>query len=237
MVANISLMALGSAAAEVMLALIEALITLNKPAGELGPSCIVGAASFNQLMVAAISTTALPHGVFKSIEHLRVYATTACWSMLAHIWLRVVYWCVATAAGSWLHMPLILSKGQKRGVGAWQACVGAAGTPRLCNTCTAHRPQGLRLPACSWCLICVHACMHGSQGWATAGVWGCPALLPPHQRQPPRTRRPYCPHRWWTPDEITVVEAVLTLGFTGVVILHAWTMDTQPWKRGRRAQG
>lgn len=42
-VANLTLMALGSSAPEIMLAILETLLTLGKPAGELGPSTIVGA--------------------------------------------------------------------------------------------------------------------------------------------------------------------------------------------------
>lgn len=41
-VANLTLMALGSSAPEIMLAIVETMLTLGKPAGELGPSTIVG---------------------------------------------------------------------------------------------------------------------------------------------------------------------------------------------------
>lgn len=43
-VANLTLMALGSSAPEIMLAVLEAFLTLGKPPGELGPSTIVGTA-------------------------------------------------------------------------------------------------------------------------------------------------------------------------------------------------
>ena len=43
-VANLTLMALGSSAPEILLAVIEAVLTLGLPPGELGPSTIVGAA-------------------------------------------------------------------------------------------------------------------------------------------------------------------------------------------------
>lgn len=127
-VANISLMALGTSAPEIMLSLIEAILTLNKPAGELGPSCIVGSAAYNYLMISAVCTCAIPANTYKSITQLRVYVTTCIWSLWAYIWMIVVY-------------------------------------------------------------------------------------------------------RWWTPDEVTLVEALLTLGFFVMLLLCAWVVDTQPWKK------
>lgn len=44
--------ALGTSSPEIMLSLVEALLTLGKPAGELGPSCIAGSAAYNFLMVS-----------------------------------------------------------------------------------------------------------------------------------------------------------------------------------------
>ncbi len=58
----VSLMALGTSSPEIMLALVEAILTLGKPAGELGPACIVGSAAYNYLMISAVCTTALPAG-------------------------------------------------------------------------------------------------------------------------------------------------------------------------------
>lgn len=127
-VANISLMALGTSAPEIMLSLVEALLTLDQPAGELGPACIVGSAAYNLLMISAVCTIAMADGQFKRIEQLRVYVTTCIWSLWAYIWMLVVY-------------------------------------------------------------------------------------------------------RWWTPDEVTIVEAFLTLAFFGMLVLNAWLVDTQPWKK------
>jgi solute carrier family 8 (sodium/calcium exchanger) len=90
-VANISLMALGTSSPEITLAIVESILTLNKPAGELGPSCIVGSAAYNLLMITAVSTTALPGGTFKKISQLRVFATTCVWSLWAYVWMLVVY--------------------------------------------------------------------------------------------------------------------------------------------------
>ncbi|GFR52684.1 hypothetical protein Agub_g15310 [Astrephomene gubernaculifera] len=127
-VANITLMALGASSPEIMLATVEAMLALDKPAGELGPACIAGAACYNFLIISAVCTTALPDGQYKRINQLRVYITTAAWSLWAHIWMLGVY-------------------------------------------------------------------------------------------------------VWWTPDEITMTEAFVTLGFNVVLVLHAWIMDKQPWKR------
>lgn len=46
-IANLTLMALGSSAPEILLSIIETVTTLNSAPGELGPSTIVGSAAFN----------------------------------------------------------------------------------------------------------------------------------------------------------------------------------------------
>ena len=52
-VANLTLMALGSSAPEILLAIIET-VSLNFEAGDLGPGTIVGSAAFNLLIITAI---------------------------------------------------------------------------------------------------------------------------------------------------------------------------------------
>ena len=54
-VANLTLMALGSSAPEILLNVIETVQTLGSKPGELGPSTIVGSASFNFLIISGIS--------------------------------------------------------------------------------------------------------------------------------------------------------------------------------------
>lgn len=54
-VANLTLMALGSSAPEILLNVIETVSTLGSKPGELGPSTIVGSAAFNFLMISGIS--------------------------------------------------------------------------------------------------------------------------------------------------------------------------------------
>jgi hypothetical protein len=58
-VANLTLMALGSSAPEIILAILE--IVLNGfQAGELGPGTIVGSAAFNMLIITAVCIIAVP---------------------------------------------------------------------------------------------------------------------------------------------------------------------------------
>jgi solute carrier family 8 (sodium/calcium exchanger) len=59
-VANLTLMALGSSAPEILLATIET-VALGFEAGELGPGTIVGSAAFNLLVICAICVMAIPN--------------------------------------------------------------------------------------------------------------------------------------------------------------------------------
>ena len=60
-IANLSLMALGSSAPEILLSVIE-ITTSGFYAGELGPSTIVGSAAFNMLVISAVCVVAIPNG-------------------------------------------------------------------------------------------------------------------------------------------------------------------------------
>jgi solute carrier family 8 (sodium/calcium exchanger) len=80
-------MALGSSAPEILLSVIETLNTLGQPAGELGPSTIVGSAAFNLLVISAVSILAVEEP--KKINDLGVFFTTAVFSLFAYIWLYV----------------------------------------------------------------------------------------------------------------------------------------------------
>ena len=105
-VANLTLMALGSSAPEILLSVIETVQTLGKKPGELGASTIVGSAAFNFLMISALSIYAVneendtrspqeliqlgtPKGVKKVLD-TGVFAITTVWSIIAYIWLYVV---------------------------------------------------------------------------------------------------------------------------------------------------
>jgi len=59
-IANLSLMALGSSAPEILLNVLETCGRLGKEAGELGPSTIVGSAAFNFLFISAVCIPSIP---------------------------------------------------------------------------------------------------------------------------------------------------------------------------------
>jgi Ca2+/Na+ antiporter len=87
-IANLSLLALGSSAPEIMLNVIE--ILLGKfYAGELGPSTIVGSAAFNLLVIIAVCVLAITEGV-RTIEGTEVYMLTASCSVFAYVWLLII---------------------------------------------------------------------------------------------------------------------------------------------------
>mmetsp|Transcript_28337 Transcript_28337/g.65125 ORF Transcript_28337/g.65125 Transcript_28337/m.65125 type:complete len:723 (+) Transcript_28337:180-2348(+) len=89
-VANLTLMALGSSAPEILLAIIGVISTLDDTPDELGPSTIVGSAAFNLLLISAICISALPEGETKKIDDLNVFLVTAFFSVAAYVWLYIV---------------------------------------------------------------------------------------------------------------------------------------------------
>lgn len=88
-VSNLTLMALGSSAPEILLSAIE-ICGNNFDAGELGPSTIVGSAAFNLLIIIAVCVYVIPDGDCRRIKHLRVFAITASTSVLAYVWLYII---------------------------------------------------------------------------------------------------------------------------------------------------
>jgi len=84
--ANLTLMAFGSSAPEIILSVIEALKDLGKPAGDLGPSTIVGSAAFNLLVISGVSIYAVGPDV-KKIDDVGVFFTTSVFSVFAYIWM------------------------------------------------------------------------------------------------------------------------------------------------------
>lgn len=103
-IANLTLMALGSSAPEILLAVIETISGLGDCPGELGASTIVGSAAFNLLIISAVSIyavseetdklddderdTELPRGI-KRIYDLGVFAITATASLFAYVWMWI----------------------------------------------------------------------------------------------------------------------------------------------------
>lgn len=88
-VSNLSLMALGSSAPEILLTVIE-VCGKNFEAGELGPSTIVGSAAFNLFVIIAICVYAIPSDDHRQIKHLQVFAVTATCSLFAYVWLYII---------------------------------------------------------------------------------------------------------------------------------------------------
>jgi len=89
-VANLTLMALGSSAPEILLSVIELCLTNKMHSGDLGPSTIVGSAAFNLMVIMAVCVSALPPNETRRIDELGVYCVTASFSVLAYLWLLVI---------------------------------------------------------------------------------------------------------------------------------------------------
>jgi len=88
-VANLTLMALGSSAPEILLNVIEVL-TGDFYAGDLGPSTIVGSAAFNLMCITAVCIMCLPPGETRTLDNLGVFLTTSAYSVFAYIWLLII---------------------------------------------------------------------------------------------------------------------------------------------------
>ncbi|KAM4714764.1 sodium/calcium exchanger 1-like [Anableps anableps] len=88
-VSNLTLMALGSSAPEILLSVIE-VCGHGFEAGSLGPSTIVGSAAFNMFVIIALCVYVVPDGETRKVKHLRVFFVTAAWSVFAYIWLYMI---------------------------------------------------------------------------------------------------------------------------------------------------
>ena len=94
-VANLTLMALGSSAPEILLAVVETVQTLGHETSQqdkdgLGSFTIIGSASFNLLLITGICVVSVPKNTVKSIREFGVFLLTALWSMFAYVWLLIV---------------------------------------------------------------------------------------------------------------------------------------------------
>ena len=84
-VSNLTLMALGSSAPEILLAVVETFGNGMK-AGALGPATIVGSAAFNLFMIISLCMYVIPDGEVRRIKHLRVFFVTATWSTVKKLY-------------------------------------------------------------------------------------------------------------------------------------------------------
>eukprot|EP00055_Hartaetosiga_balthica_P018753 m.135311 g.135311 ORF g.135311 m.135311 type:complete len:789 (+) comp9897_c0_seq1:114-2480(+) len=90
-VANLTLMALGSSAPEILLSVVE-VVGNGFNAGELGPGTIVGSAAFNMLIIIAVCVNIKKN---RKIKQIRVFYTTYAFSVFAYLWL---YFIVANSS-------------------------------------------------------------------------------------------------------------------------------------------
>ena len=88
-VANLSLMALGSSAPEILLSVVE-IIGAKFYSGDLGPSTIVGSAAFNLLVITAVCIVAIDPHEIRKINDMNVFAITGSFSIFAYLWLLIV---------------------------------------------------------------------------------------------------------------------------------------------------
>lgn len=88
-VANLTLMALGSSAPEILLNVIE-IFSTKFYAGPLGPSTIIGSAAFNLLIIIAICMVVIPNDESRTIKSVPPFLVSAVFSVFAYLWLIVV---------------------------------------------------------------------------------------------------------------------------------------------------
>lgn len=88
-VSNLTLMALGSSAPEILLSCIE-IVGKEFKSGELGPGTIVGSAAFNLFVIIGYCVMVIPDGQLRRIKHLSVFFITASWSIFAYLWLYLI---------------------------------------------------------------------------------------------------------------------------------------------------
>ncbi|KAK7592838.1 hypothetical protein V9T40_007590 [Parthenolecanium corni] len=91
-VANLILMAFGTASPEILLSIVET-VAHNFESGKLGPATIVGSAAFNLLIITSVCMLALPDEEVKRVHRLRVFVVTGLFSLLAYVWLfSILHW-------------------------------------------------------------------------------------------------------------------------------------------------
>jgi len=88
-VANLTLMALGSSAPEILLAIIG-IVGNGFESEKLGPSTIVGSAAFNLLAISAVCISGIPDGETRRIAQFPVFCITSAFSIFAYVWLVLV---------------------------------------------------------------------------------------------------------------------------------------------------
>ncbi|KAH7707402.1 CRE-NCX-1 protein [Aphelenchoides avenae] len=88
-VSNLTLMALGSSAPEILLSVIE-IFGNGFEAGDLGPSTIVGSAAFNLFVIIGICIAVVPSKEIRRVDRIDVFWVTVTWSTFAYVWLFLI---------------------------------------------------------------------------------------------------------------------------------------------------
>ncbi|CAF1353970.1 unnamed protein product [Adineta steineri] len=88
-VANLTLMALGSSAPEILLSIIE-IVGNRFEAGELGPGTIVGSAAYNLLMISALCIASIKAPETRKVKLYSVFMITSFFGFFAYIWMFIV---------------------------------------------------------------------------------------------------------------------------------------------------
>lgn len=128
-VANLSLMALGSSAPEILLSVVETLSQISdrdSVADGLGAFTIIGSASFNLLIITAVCIVCVPAPHYKRIKEFGVFIITAIWSVFAYVWMLIVttIWTpnIITIYEAWitlLFFPLLILTAWAQDNGWW----------------------------------------------------------------------------------------------------------------------
>jgi solute carrier family 8 (sodium/calcium exchanger) len=91
-VANLTLMALGSSAPEILMATIEMCLKLGSTdiSDSLGTFTIIGSASFNLFVISSICVVSVSSPNVKYIKEFGVFIVTTIWSIWAYVWMLLV---------------------------------------------------------------------------------------------------------------------------------------------------
>ncbi|CAI5462644.1 unnamed protein product [Closterium sp. Yama58-4] len=89
-VVNIALMALGTSAPEIVIAVVDALKHLNQGPGVLGAGTVLGSAAFNLMVISAVCVVTPPAHSIKRIQAVGVFLLELAASTWAYIWILLV---------------------------------------------------------------------------------------------------------------------------------------------------
>ncbi|EFJ32948.1 hypothetical protein SELMODRAFT_84653, partial [Selaginella moellendorffii] len=89
-VADITLLALGTCAPQVSLAVIDAFQHIGQTSGKLGAGTLLGSTAFNLFLILAVCVVAPKRFQTKSIRNVGVYIIEVVWSFWAYVWLFLI---------------------------------------------------------------------------------------------------------------------------------------------------